>query len=118
MKMATLKPGARVRSRRLLLTISNASRMHLDVAVDEQYFNQVKKGTPVEVVVPAQGLRPVATIYSTFLQRAFDQIVHDVALQDLPVVFAIDRGGLAGADGATHHGWGDLSWMRAVRTKA
>jgi len=61
-----------------------------------------------------QGVRPVAAIYSTFLQRAFDQVIHDVALQKLPVVFALDRGGLAGADGATHHGWGDLSWMRCV----
>jgi 1-deoxy-D-xylulose-5-phosphate synthase len=61
-----------------------------------------------------QGLRPVAAIYSTFLQRAYDQVVHDVALQKLPVVFAMDRGGLAGADGPTHHGWGDLTWMRAV----
>ena len=60
------------------------------------------------------GARPVAAIYSTFLQRAFDQIVHDVALQHLPVVFAIDRGGLVGADGPTHHGVLDLSYLRCV----
>ena len=60
------------------------------------------------------GARPVATIYSTFLQRAFDQIVHDVALQKLPVVFALDRGGLVGADGPTHHGVLDLSYLRCV----
>lgn len=60
------------------------------------------------------GARPVAAIYSTFLQRAFDQIVHDVALQHLPVVFAVDRGGLVGADGPTHHGVLDLSYLRCV----
>jgi len=60
------------------------------------------------------GARPVATIYSTFLQRAFDQIVHDVALQHVPVVFAIDRAGVVGADGPTHHGVLDLSYMRCV----
>src|SRR6185295_17089653 len=62
------------------------------------------------------GARPVATIYSTFLQRAFDQIVHDVSLQHLPVVFAIDRAGLVGADGPTHHGMLDLGYLRAVPT--
>jgi 1-deoxy-D-xylulose-5-phosphate synthase len=60
------------------------------------------------------GYRPVCAIYSTFLQRAFDPIVHDVALQELPVVFAIDRGGLVGDDGATHHGVFDLAYLRAV----
>ncbi|MBT3316452.1 1-deoxy-D-xylulose-5-phosphate synthase [bacterium] len=61
-----------------------------------------------------QGLRPVVAVYSTFLQRAYDQIIHDVALQKLPVVFAIDRGGLVGEDGPTHHGVLDLSFMRLV----
>jgi 1-deoxy-D-xylulose-5-phosphate synthase len=61
-----------------------------------------------------EGARPVATIYSTFLQRAFDQIVHDVALQHVPVIFAIDRAGVVGADGPTHHGVLDLSYMRCV----
>jgi len=61
-----------------------------------------------------QGLRPVCAIYSTFLQRAFDHVVHDVALQDLPVIFAMDRGGLVGADGPTHHGALDLAYMRMV----
>jgi 1-deoxy-D-xylulose-5-phosphate synthase len=60
------------------------------------------------------GVRPVAAIYSTFLQRAFDQIVHDVALQEVPVVFAIDRAGVVGADGPTHHGVVDLSYLRCV----
>ena len=62
----------------------------------------------------ASGLRPVCAIYSTFLQRGYDQIVHDVALQNLPVRFAIDRAGLVGADGATHHGVFDIAYLRTV----
>jgi len=60
----------------------------------------------------SQGIRPVVTIYSTFLQRSYDQIFHDVCLQNLPVVFALDRGGLVGEDGSTHHGVFDLSYLR------
>ena len=56
----------------------------------------------------------MVAIYSTFLQRAYDQLIHDIAIQNLPVVFAIDRAGLVGADGATHHGVFDLSYMRCV----
>jgi 1-deoxy-D-xylulose-5-phosphate synthase len=62
----------------------------------------------------AQGLRPVAAIYSTFLQRSYDQIVHDVALPHLPVVLALDRAGLVGEDGPTHHGAFDLSYLRHI----
>ena len=62
----------------------------------------------------ASGYRPVVAIYSTFLQRAFDHMVHDVALQSLPVVFAIDRAGLVGEDGPTHHGYLDLSYLRQI----
>ncbi len=62
-----------------------------------------------------QGIKPVVAIYSTFLQRAYDSIVHDVALQDLPVVFCMDRAGIAGADGPTHHGWLDIAYMLAVQ---
>ena len=62
----------------------------------------------------AGGLRPVVAIYSTFLQRAFDNIVHDVALQNLPVTFLIDRAGLVGEDGATHHGLFDLAYCRMI----
>ena len=61
-----------------------------------------------------KGYRPFCAIYSTFLQRAFDQIVHDVALQKLPVVFCMDRGGLSGDDGPTHHGLFDISYLRSV----
>jgi len=59
-------------------------------------------------------MKPVVAIYSTFLQRAYDQLIHDVALQNLPVLFALDRGGLVGADGPTHHGAFDLSYLRAI----
>ncbi len=62
----------------------------------------------------AEGLKPVVAIYSTFLQRAYDQLIHDVALQNLPVVFAIDRAGLVGGDGATHQGSYDISFMRCI----
>jgi 1-deoxy-D-xylulose-5-phosphate synthase len=59
-----------------------------------------------------QGMKPIAAIYSTFLQRAFDQVFHDVAIMDLPVIFALDRGGIAGADGPTHHGIYDMAYLR------
>ena len=62
------------------------------------------------------GLKPVVAIYSTFLQRGYDQLIHDVALQNLDVTFAIDRAGLVGQDGATHHGVFDLSYMRCILT--
>ncbi len=62
----------------------------------------------------AAGFRPVAVIYSTFLQRAYDNIIHDVALQNLPVIFALDRGGLVGADGPTHHGVYDVSYLNTI----
>ncbi len=61
-----------------------------------------------------QGMRPIAAIYSTFLQRAYDQIIHDVAVQDIPVVFCLDRAGLCGPDGPTHHGVFDMTYLRAV----
>ncbi len=62
----------------------------------------------------AQGMRPVAAIYSTFLQRSYDQVLHDVCIQNLPVIFALDRAGLVGADGPTHHGVFDLAYLRAL----
>src|SRR5690606_20501365 len=61
-----------------------------------------------------QGVKPIVAIYSTFLQRAFDNIVHDVALQALPVVFGMDRAGIAGEDGPTHHGTLDIAYMLSV----
>ena len=79
-----------------------------DVGIAEQHAVTFAAGLATE------GFRPVVAIYSTFLQRAFDQIIHDVALQKLPVVFAMDRGGLVGEDGPTHHGAFDLSYLRHI----
>jgi 1-deoxy-D-xylulose-5-phosphate synthase len=79
-----------------------------DVGIAEQHAVTFAAG------LASQGLRPVVAVYSTFLQRAYDQIIHDVALQNLPVTFALDRGGLVGADGPTHHGAFDLSYLRCV----
>ncbi|HST01469.1 MAG TPA: 1-deoxy-D-xylulose-5-phosphate synthase [Usitatibacter sp.] len=81
---------------------------YFDVGIAEQHAVTFAAGLAVE------GMKPVVAIYSTFLQRAYDQLIHDVALQDLPVVFAMDRGGLVGADGPTHHGAFDLSYLRAI----
>jgi hypothetical protein len=75
---------------------------YYDVGIAEQHAVTFAAGLACE------GLKPVVAIYSTFLQRAYDQLIHDVALQNLPVVFALDRAGLVGADGATHHGAFDL----------
>jgi 1-deoxy-D-xylulose-5-phosphate synthase len=79
-----------------------------DVGIAEQHAVTFAAG------LASQGFRPVVAIYSTFLQRAYDQIVHDVCLQNLPVIFAIDRAGLVGEDGATHHGVFDISFLRSV----
>ncbi|MBC8276860.1 MAG: hypothetical protein H8E46_01405 [FCB group bacterium] len=65
-------------------------------------------------VLAIRGIKPVVAVYSTFLQRAFDQIIHDVALQNLPVVFALDRAGVVGEDGPTHHGCFDISYLRQI----
>jgi len=81
---------------------------YYDVAIAEQHAVTLAAGMACE------GTRPVVAIYSTFLQRGYDQLIHDVALQNLPVVFAIDRGGLVGGDGATHQGAYDLSFLRCI----
>ena len=81
---------------------------YYDVGIAEQHAVTFAAGLACE------GLRPVLAIYSTFLQRGYDQLVHDVALQNLPVVFALDRGGLVGADGPTHHGAFDISFLTCI----
>jgi len=81
---------------------------YYDVGIAEQHAVTFAAGLACE------GLRPVLAIYSTFLQRGYDQLVHDVALQNLPVVFALDRGGLVGADGPTHHGSFDISFLTCI----
>ena len=83
-------------------------KRYYDVGIAEQHALTFAAGLACE------GYRPVVAIYSTFLQRAYDQLIHDIALQNLPVVLAIDRAGLAGADGATHHGAFDLSFLVCV----
>ncbi|NOY77014.1 MAG: 1-deoxy-D-xylulose-5-phosphate synthase [Calditrichaeota bacterium] len=80
----------------------------IDVGIAEQHAVTFAAGLAIT------GQKPVVAIYSTFLQRAFDEIIHDVALQNLPVVFALDRGGLVGEDGPTHHGVFDLSYLRMI----
>lgn len=79
-----------------------------DVGIAEQHAVTLAAG------MATQGLIPFCNIYSTFSQRAYDQIIHDVALQNLPVVFCLDRAGLVGADGATHHGVFDIAYLRAI----
>src|SRR3982750_705801 len=81
---------------------------YFDVGIAEQHAVTFAAG------LAAEGMRPVVAIYSPFLQRAYDQLIHDVALQNLPVVFAIDRAGLVGGDGATHQGSYDISFMRCI----
>ncbi|MFM0053224.1 1-deoxy-D-xylulose-5-phosphate synthase [Caballeronia grimmiae] len=81
---------------------------YFDVGIAEQHAVTFAGG------LAADGMKPVVAIYSTFLQRAYDQLIHDVALQNLPVVFAIDRAGLVGADGATHAGNYDLAFLRCI----
>ena len=79
-----------------------------DVGIAEQHAVTFSAG------LASQGIIPFCSIYSSFLQRAYDQIIHDVALQHLPVIFCVDRGGLVGPDGATHHGFFDLAFMRSI----
>jgi 1-deoxy-D-xylulose-5-phosphate synthase len=79
-----------------------------DVGIAEQH------GATFACGLASQGLKPVFAVYSTFLQRAFDQVIHDIALQNLPVILAIDRAGLVGEDGPTHHGAFDISYLRQI----
>ncbi|MDH5370373.1 MAG: 1-deoxy-D-xylulose-5-phosphate synthase [Gammaproteobacteria bacterium] len=81
---------------------------YFDVGIAEQHAVTVAAG------MACDGLKPVVAIYSTFLQRAYDQLIHDVALQNLPVLFAIDRAGVVGPDGATHAGSFDISYLRCI----
>jgi 1-deoxy-D-xylulose-5-phosphate synthase len=81
---------------------------YFDVGIAEQHAVTFAAGLACE------GLKPVVAIYSTFLQRAYDQLIHDVAIQNLPVVFALDRAGLVGADGATHAGAYDIPYLRCI----
>ena len=81
---------------------------YFDVGIAEQHAVTFAAGLACE------GYKPVVAIYSTFLQRAYDQLIHDVQIQKLPIVFALDRAGLVGADGATHNGSFDLTYLRCL----
>ena len=92
----------------LKLMIDELPDRAFDVGIAEQHAVTLAAG------MATQGLIPFCAIYSTFLQRAYDQIIHDVALQNLPVIFCIDRAGIVGEDGATHHGVFDISYVRCI----
>jgi 1-deoxy-D-xylulose-5-phosphate synthase len=83
-------------------------KQYIDVGIAEQHAVTLAAGLACE------GMRPVATIYSTFLQRAFDQIIHDVCIQNLPVFFCMDRAGIVGSDGPTHQGMYDIAYLRCI----
>ncbi|WP_372679302.1 1-deoxy-D-xylulose-5-phosphate synthase [Desulfosarcina sp.] len=92
-----------------LVPFSNAyPDRFFDVGIAEQH------GVTFAAGMATEGFRPVVTVYSTFLQRAYDQIIHDVCIEKLPVVFAMDRGGIVGEDGPTHHGLFDISFLRTI----
>jgi 1-deoxy-D-xylulose-5-phosphate synthase len=89
----------------------------LEKAVPNQYFDvgiAEQHAVTMAAGMACEGLKPVVAIYSTFLQRAFDQLIHDVGIQNLPVTFVMDRAGIVGADGPTHQGQYDISYLRAV----
>lgn len=92
----------------LKLMLDEFPERTFDVGIAEQHAVTLAAG------VATQGIIPFCNIYSTFLQRSFDQIIHDVALQNLPVIFCLDRAGLVGEDGATHHGVFDLAYLRCI----
>ncbi|MBI1195361.1 MAG: 1-deoxy-D-xylulose-5-phosphate synthase [Gammaproteobacteria bacterium] len=106
-KLVGLTPAMREGSGMVAFSEQYPERF-FDVGIAEQHCITLAAGLACE------DTRPVAAIYSTFLQRAYDQLIHDVALQDLPVLFAIDRGGLVGPDGPTHAGSFDLSYLRCI----
>ena len=106
-RLVGITPAMREGSGLLRFSTEHPDRYY-DVGIAEQHAVTFAAGLACE------GLKPVVAIYSTFLQRAYDQLVHDVALQNLPVIFAVDRGGLVGADGPTHHGTFDLSFVTCI----
>ena len=110
-RLVGITPAMREGSGMVAFSQKFANRYH-DVGIAEQHAVTFAAGMACE------GLKPVVAIYSTFLQRAYDQLIHDVALQNLPVVFALDRAGLVGADGATHAGMFDISFSRCIPNMA
>ena len=88
--------------------INKSPKKYIDVGIAEEHAVTYAAG------LSAAGILPVIAIYSTFMQRAYDQIIHDIALQELPAIFCMDRGGLVGNDGPTHHGVFDIAFMRSI----
>ena len=106
-RMVAITPAMREGSGMVKFSESYPER-YFDVGIAEQHAVTFAAGLACE------GLRPVVAIYSTFLQRGYDQLIHDVAIQNLPVVFALDRGGIVGGDGATHNGVFDYAFLRCI----
>jgi len=106
-KLVAITPAMREGSGMVRFAESYPER-YFDVGIAEQHALTFAAG------LACDGRKPVVAIYSTFLQRAYDQLIHDIALQNLPVMLAIDRAGLVGADGATHHGAFDLSYLQCI----
>jgi len=106
-KLMAITPAMREGSDLIAFSKKYENR-YFDVGIAEQHAVTIAAGMACE------GLKPVCAIYSTFLQRGYDQLIHDVVLQDLDVLFAIDRSGLVGGDGATHHGAFDISFLRCI----
>ena len=106
-KLHVITPAMREGSGLVEFSRQHADRFH-DVAIAEQHAVTLAAGMAFD------GLKPIVAIYSTFLQRAYDQLIHDVALQNLNVLFAVDRAGIVGADGATHTGNFDISFCRCI----
>ena len=106
-RLVGITPATREGSGLVRSAQESPDRYH-DVGIAEQHALAFAAGLACE------GMRPVVAIYSTFLQRAYDQLIHDIALQNLPVMLAIDRSGLVGADGATHNGAFDLTYLTCI----
>jgi 1-deoxy-D-xylulose-5-phosphate synthase len=106
-RLVAITPAMREGSGMVRFALQYPKR-YFDVGIAEQHAVTFAAG------IACEGYKPVVAIYSTFLQRGYDQLIHDVQIQNLPVVFALDRGGLVGADGATHNGSFDLSYLRCL----
>jgi len=106
-RLVAITPAMREGSGMVKFAAQHPNR-YFDVGIAEQHAVTFAAG------VACEGYKPVVAIYSTFLQRAYDQLIHDVQIQNLPIIFALDRGGLVGADGATHNGSFDLSYLRCL----
>ncbi|GGM92698.1 1-deoxy-D-xylulose-5-phosphate synthase [Thermus composti] len=106
-RLFVITPAMREGSGLVRYSLEHPER-YLDVGICEDVAVTTAAGLAL------RGMKPIVAIYSTFLQRAYDQVIHDVAIENLPVVFAVDRAGIVGADGATHHGVFDIAYLRTI----